>query len=224
MPGCTPASAESRNSPRSPSTSPLGAEHHAFGDAEAHLARLQVRDHHDDGGRPGPRGDRRRGCPENTLRRSPPRSSVSLQQLVGAVDGARRQHARDPQVELREVVDRDLGAAAPPARRRRLPAGACAGVRRSHRAARPPTGWRVPAAAVARWRPGPPWQSVAADGASTAGTSISVATIFRRGASRAGDRADRVPSSGSATTSQRCSGEPRNRPASIAIAGSTGAR
>ncbi len=46
MPGRTPASADSRNTPSPPSFGAAGAEHHAFGDAEAHLARREVGDHH----------------------------------------------------------------------------------------------------------------------------------------------------------------------------------
>ena len=45
--------------------------------------------------------------PENTVRRSPPRSSVSLQQLVRALDGLGALDARNAQVELGEFVDAD---------------------------------------------------------------------------------------------------------------------
>ena len=106
MPGCAPLSGASRKIPAFAGR----REHHAFGHAELHLARLEVRDHQ----RHAPEQllGRVRG-PDAGEHRALALAEVEreLQQLVGAFDGFGGDDLRDAQVELREVVDRDVSAA-----------------------------------------------------------------------------------------------------------------
>jgi hypothetical protein len=85
-----------------------GRQHHALRGAEAHLARFQV-GHHD--GQAAGQAGRVVGRADAGEHGAGPVADVErqLEQLVGALHRLRRDDARDPQVDLREIVNRYLG-------------------------------------------------------------------------------------------------------------------
>ena len=103
MPGSAPESGASRNAARGVIVA-AGAQHHALRHTEAHLARREVGDHHHQpaGELFGPVGGADAGEHRALLVAQIQRQA---QQLVGALHQLGRGHARDAQVELREVVD-----------------------------------------------------------------------------------------------------------------------
>ena len=83
-------------------------EHHAFGQAEFHLARREVRDHRRQAADQQRRIVRRLDAGEDRARLPVADVERQLQQLVRTFDVFGIDDARDAQVDLREIVDGDL--------------------------------------------------------------------------------------------------------------------
>ena len=123
-------------SPPGPAASTMPCE-----SAEAHLARLQVRDDDDEAADQGRRVIGGADAGEDLRARPGRRGRPQLQQLVGARDRIRRRRYARREVDARKLVDGDLGrrrrgrpgAAAPPAAAGAAAAGAAAGRGRGRR-------------------------------------------------------------------------------------------
>ena len=87
-----------------------GGEHHAFGEAEAHLARLEVGDDHDEGSiESGGIGIRGADAREDRALAEGAEVDREADELVRAFDGLGLLDAGDAQIDVPEGGDVDLG-------------------------------------------------------------------------------------------------------------------
>ncbi len=108
IPGCAPGCGSSRKSPGiGLFVGVAGGKHHAFADAELHLARREVRDQHRETSDQILRLVGRLDAREDGALAPFAGIERQLQQLVAALDVRRGDDLRDAEVELRKVVDRD---------------------------------------------------------------------------------------------------------------------